>query len=215
MQHREKASILEWLCQYIVALHKENGMAANAPKIVIRKYGNRRLYDTSTSRYINLDELAAMVRNGKEVEVIDAATGEDLTRVTLTQIIAEESKDHPAGLPLELLRQLIMATDRVRQDYLAWYLKSAFEGYQKIQSSLQSSLAQVGSAALSPLETIRNLLHVGASPPEESKSEVEELRARIAELEARLDKEKKSKKSSPPQKKTASRKRVSRPPRRS
>lgn len=185
-------------------------MAINAPKIVIRKYGNRRLYDTSTSRYINLDELAALVRNGKEVEVLDAATGEDLTRVTLTQIIVEETKDHPAGLPLELLRQLILASDKVRQDYLAWYLKSAFEGYQKLQSSLQSGLAQVGSAALSPLETIRNLLHADAPP--QSGEEVTQLRARIAELEGQLKAQKKSKAGSRrAQMKPVTKKRVSQP----
>ncbi len=188
-------------------------MSTNAPKVVIRKYGNRRLYDTSTSRYINLDELAALVRNGKEVEVVDAATGEDLTRVTLTQIIVEETKDHPAGLPLELLRQLILASDKVRQDYLAWYLKSAFEGYQKIQSSLQSGLAQVGSAALSPLDTIRNLLHVGPTSPDERDEEVAQLRTRIAELEAQLKKRSSKARTSQIEKKT-SRKRVSQPRRR-
>jgi polyhydroxyalkanoate synthesis repressor PhaR len=211
MQQQEKSSIRMDLCQYIVALHKDRGMGMNAPKIVIRKYGNRRLYDTSTSRYVNLEELAAMVRNGNEVEVVDAATGEDLTRVTLTQIIAEETKDHPAGLPLELLRQLILASDKVRQDYLMWYLKSAFEGYQKIQSSLQSGLAQVGSAALSPLETIRNLLHV-PSPNDVAEQEIKVLRTRVAELEAQLNKQKKSKRSLPrAQEKTKSRKPISRP----
>ena len=60
-------------------------------KVVIRKYANRRLYDTSASRYVNLEDIAAMIRNGTEVQVIDAKTGQDLTRVTLTQIILEEA----------------------------------------------------------------------------------------------------------------------------
>ena len=81
--------------------------------VTIKKYGNRRLYDTSTSQYINLEKIATLIRNGKQVRVVDAKTGEDLTRVTLTQIIVEDAKDEPTGLPLALLRQLIVASDRV------------------------------------------------------------------------------------------------------
>ena len=101
--------------------------------VVIKKYGNRRLYDTAGSRYVNLEDLAALVRAGKEVRVVDAKSGRDLTRVTLTQIITEDAKDKPTGLPLELLRQLIMASDEVRQEFLMWYLKSAFDTYAKLQ----------------------------------------------------------------------------------
>ena len=150
---------------------------ANRP-VTIKKYGNRRLYDTSASRYVNLDDVAAMVRNGTDVKVADAETGEDLTRVTLTQIIVEEAKGQPSGLPLELLRQLIMASDHVRQEFMSWYLKSAFDSYQKVQSAVQSGLEQLGSAALSPLEMVKSFL-----PGEES--EVERLRRRVAELEAK------------------------------
>src|SRR5579859_7100438 len=95
--------------------------------VIIKKYGNRRLYDTSGSRYVNLDEIAALIRKGVQVQVVDAKTGEDLTRVTLTQIITEDAKDKPTGLPLELLRQLIVASDEVRQEFIMWYLKSAFD----------------------------------------------------------------------------------------
>ncbi len=67
-------------------------------RIVIKKYANRRLYDTSNSRYINLEDIAALVRNGKDVQVVDASTGEDITRVTLTQIIVEDAKGQPCGI---------------------------------------------------------------------------------------------------------------------
>lgn len=152
--------------------------------IVIRKYENRRLYDTSSSRYVNLEDVAAMIRGGTEVEVVDAKTGEDLTRVTLTQIITEDAKGQPAGLPLELLRQLIMASDRAGQEFIMWYLKAAFETYRKVQDTVQSGLSDVRSAAISPLQTMRNLLLPAAVP--EQNSEVEELRRRVAELESRL-----------------------------
>ncbi|MBZ5646934.1 MAG: pesticin [Acidobacteriia bacterium] len=126
--------------------------------MVIKKYGNRRLYDTSASRYINLDDIARLVRNGKDVRVIDAKTGDDLTRVTLTQIIVEDAKEQPAGLPLELLRQLIVATDHVGREFVMWYLKSAFSTYQKMQNALQGGLTEVRSAALSPLDVMKDLI---------------------------------------------------------
>jgi polyhydroxyalkanoate synthesis repressor PhaR len=65
------------------------------PATVIRKYPNRRLYDTSAGKYVNLEELASMVRNGKDIQVLDAKTGDDLTRVVLTQIIMEDAKEQP------------------------------------------------------------------------------------------------------------------------
>lgn len=151
--------------------------------VVIKKYGNRRLYDTTNSRYVNLDEIADLVRQGTEVQVLDAKTGRDLTRVTLTQIITEDARDKPTGLPLELLRQLIMASDQVRQEFVMWYLKSAFDTYQQVQDAVQNRLSEVGSAILSPMETMKRFL---GAPRPETNSELAALRKRVAELEARL-----------------------------
>ncbi len=155
-------------------------------KVVIKKYANRRLYDTSASRYINLEDIAALIRNGTEVQVLDATSGEDLTRVTLTQVITEDAKEGPSGLPLELLRQLIVTTDRVGQEFILWYLKSAYDTYQSVQNSVQSRLSEMQSAAMSPLQMVKNL--VAGSPPPEAKdsgTELERLQRRIAELEAK------------------------------
>jgi polyhydroxyalkanoate synthesis repressor PhaR len=156
--------------------------------VVIKKYGNRRLYDSSSSKYVNLDEIAGFIREGKDVKVVDAKTGQDLTRVTLTQIITEDAKDKPTGLPLELLRQLIVASDEVRQEFMMWYLKSAFDTYQKVQDAVQSRLGEVQSAILSPVDLMKRFLGgpVSAPAPTESASELDALRKRIAELEARL-----------------------------
>ncbi len=154
--------------------------------IVIKKYANRRLYDTSSSRYINLEDIAALVRNGKDLQVVDASTGEDLTRVTLTQIIVEDARGQPSGLPLELLRQLIVASDRVGQEFIMWYLKSAFDAYQKVQSSLQTRLSEMQSAALSPLQVVKNFLQsTGAEKSGDNSEEVRELRQRLAQLETK------------------------------
>ena len=154
--------------------------------VVIKKYGNRRLYDTAGSRYVNLDDLAALVRSGKEVRVVDAKSGRDLTRVILTQIITEDARGKPTGLPLELLRQLIMATDEVRQEFLMWYLKSAFDTFQKLQDTVQNRLSEVQSAILSPVDMMKRFLGTASPNQEEEPSEVEMLRQRIAQLEQRL-----------------------------
>jgi len=157
--------------------------------VVIKKYGNRRLYDTVTSRYVNLDDIAALIREGKDVKVLDAKTGQDLTRVTLTQIITEDVKGKPTGLPLELLRQLIVASDEVRQEFIMWYLKSAFDTYQKVQDAVQNRLGEMQSAILSPVELMRRFLGTTATPPlVPATTEVDALRRRVAELEARLEK---------------------------
>jgi polyhydroxyalkanoate synthesis repressor PhaR len=152
--------------------------------VIIRKYANRRLYDTFSKKYVNLEDIAALVRQGAEVQVIDAKTREDLTRVVLTQIIVEDAKGQPTGLPLELLRQLIVASDRAGQEFIMWYLKSAFDSYHRIQETLQSHLSEVRTAALSPLHLMKNLL--GVPPTEETDGELKELRRRVAELEEAL-----------------------------
>ncbi len=156
--------------------------------VLIKKYGNRRLYDSSNSQYVNLDDIAGLVREGKQVQVVDAKTGQDLTRVTLTQIITEDAKEKQTGLPLELLRQLIVASDEVRQEFVMWYLKSAFDTYQKVQDSMQSRLGEVQSAILSPVDMMKKFLGAAAptAPQAEVEPELDALRKRIAELEARL-----------------------------
>jgi polyhydroxyalkanoate synthesis repressor PhaR len=156
--------------------------------VIIRKYANRRLYDTSAGRYVNLDDVAAVIRKGEEVQVVDATTGEDLTRVVLTQIIVEDAKGQPTGLPLELLRQLIIASDRAGQEFLMWYLRSAFDAYSNVQDAVQARLRDVRTAAMAPISMMSNIL--GVTTPAAADGEVERLRSRIQELEAQLGKTK-------------------------
>ena len=151
--------------------------------MLIKKYPNRRLYNTSSRAYVNLNDLAALIRKGEEVQVVDAKTGEDISRVVLTQIILEDAKDAPTGLPLELLRQLIMASDRAGQEFIMWYLKSAFDTYEKVQDAVQTRLQDVRSAALSPLNLVKSLLN--PPPDTRAEDELEQLRRRVAELEQR------------------------------
>jgi polyhydroxyalkanoate synthesis repressor PhaR len=163
----------------------KNEVSAMSARVVIKKYPNRRLYDTSSSAYVNLEDIARMVRIGKDLQVVDAITGEDLTRVTLTQIIVEDAKDQPTGLPLELLRQLIQASDHAGREFIMWYLRSAFDAYQKMHGALQTGFAGVKDVATSPVDTLRSFLR-GPERPAASPEDAEELKRRIADLEARL-----------------------------
>jgi polyhydroxyalkanoate synthesis repressor PhaR len=160
--------------------------------IVVKKYANRRLYDTSAGRYVNLEDLAAVIRKGEEIQVLDAKSGEDLTRVVLTQIIVEDAKGQTTGLPLELLRQLIVSSDRAGREFMMWYLKSAFDAYRNVQDTVQAKLSDVRSAALAPLSIFGNIF--GGAPAGEG--ETERLRRRVEELEALL--KEKEKDGSPP-----------------
>ena len=180
-----------------------------SPTIVIKKYPNRRLYDTGKSRYINLEDIAAFIREGKDVQVVDAQTGEDLTRVTLTQIIVDDAKQQPTGLPLELLKQLIVSSDQVGRGFIMWYLKSAYDAYHAVQTKLQSGLTEMQSAAMSPIGMMKDFIQsqvVGKSAQESSPGTREELRVlreRVRELEARMEKPKNKR---APQKRKAARK---------
>jgi polyhydroxyalkanoate synthesis repressor PhaR len=176
---------------YLYRVQSSTGRIKMKPApLIIKKYGNRRLYDSSRSQYVNLDDIAALIRAGKDVQIVDAKTGQDLTRVTLTQIITEDAKDKPTGLPLELLRQLIVASDEVRQEFVMWYLKSAFDTYQKVQDAVQNRLGEVQSAILSPVDIMKSFLGSTAPPRPrvETEPELDALRKRVAELEARLKK---------------------------
>ncbi len=134
----------------------------------IRKYGNRRLYDTTAKRYVNLDEIAQMVRDGEDIQVLDANTQEDLTRTILTQIIVEDARNRNGGLPTEILRELVALSDKAKHEGLVVYLRAAFETYRRAQHA--------------PVEFMRNLF----APKTAETAQMDELRRRVEELERLL-----------------------------
>jgi len=101
--------------------------------IIIKKYANRRLYDTSTSSYVTLDHLSDLVREGRDFEVRDAKTGEDLTRQVLTQIIFEQETKGPGALPLNFLRQLIGFYGGGAQTFLPAFLDMSMNAFSDAQ----------------------------------------------------------------------------------
>jgi polyhydroxyalkanoate synthesis repressor PhaR len=117
--------------------------------VLIKKYGNRRLYDTGESRYITQEELAAAIKRGVDVRVVDAKTHEDLTQATLAQLVIENA--HAArALPVALLTQLIRLDDDALVEFFGRYVTSALEMYLTAKRGVQS-LAQSSPLLRMPL----------------------------------------------------------------
>src|SRR5688572_25587181 len=114
------------------------GEAAQNPRTrskIIKRYSNRKLYDTERSKYVTLDEIARMIKAGEEVTIIDNETKEDLTSVTLTQIIFEEEK-RESRMPLPMLRNLIQTGGEALQEFFAKSLKEpALHGVEELKQS--------------------------------------------------------------------------------
>ena len=115
-----------------------------APKsaVVIKKYANRRLYNTATSTYVTLDDLATMVKAGTDFVVYDAKTGEEITRSVLTQIIFEEESKGTNLLPINFLRQLIGFYGDSMQAFVPSYLEFSLDNLSKEQDKFRQQLLE-------------------------------------------------------------------------
>lgn len=169
--------------------------------VVIKKYSNRRLYDTQASRYITLDELADRIKSGTDVRVVDAKTDVDLTQATLTQIILE---NRAKLLPVPLLTQLIRMNDEALAEFFGRYMGWALEMYMQAKKSAMAlgtynPLASVPFAATnalarmfmggSPWETPGAPPPMPAPPPPPPvESDVDALRRELEELKQSLQK---------------------------
>ena len=116
--------------------------AAARPPVVVKKYANRRLYNTEASSYVTLDDLAGMVRQGRDFVVYDAKSGEDITRSVLTQIIVEEESKGRNLLPESFLRQLIAFYGDSLQSLVPRYLEMAMSGFARQQEQMRRSMEQ-------------------------------------------------------------------------
>lgn len=118
------------------------------PPVVVKKYANRRLYNTETSSYITLDNLADMIRAGRDFVVYDAKSGEDITRGVLTQIIVEEESKGTSMLPTAFLRQLIGFYGGSLQGVVPRYLEQAMSTFARQQQQLRQVVQQTFSPFL-------------------------------------------------------------------
>ena len=194
------------------------GEKREAAPVIVRKYANRRLYDTAASRYVTLDDLCAMVKDGVEFEVRDARTGKDITRSVLTQIIFEQEARGEYLLPVGFLRRLIGCYDDGLRALVPPYLEVAMDSFADNSERMRRN-AQGGFGEFSPLHAMRELGEAnaaafrnamgmfdpfargdaesgnGAAPqaPEDApaqaptRSEVDELRAQLSQMQERLD----------------------------
>jgi len=131
-----------------------SAMAEEKEPITIKKYANRRLYNTGTSTYVTLEDLAAMVKDGEDFVVYDAKTGEDITRSVLAQIIFEqENKEGQSLLPITFLRQLIRFYGDSMQMLVPRYLEQSIETFTREQGKFREQMAQAfGAGGFGPIE---------------------------------------------------------------
>src|SRR3954462_2490545 len=169
-------------------------MAKSTGKVTIKKYANRRLYDTESSTYITLDRLAQMVREGREFEVVDAKSGEDITRQVLTQIIVDEESRGTTMLPINFLKQLIGLYGNSMQNFVPQYLEAAMDAFQRNQSAVRDAL---GGNVLADLAKRNMAMFEDASRAFTGKAkteakpntnDVDQLKAELAALQAKVDK---------------------------
>ena len=175
--------------------------------IRIRKYANRRLYNTATSSYVTLADLAQLVRDGVDFTVEDAKSGEDLTRATLTQIIVDEEQNGANMLPVSLLRQIVS----MYRDSAGWmlpaYLEQSMEWFTANQDVMRreveraygpslpfGSLDDLGKRNMALFEQAMRFWNpAGAAKPEpeartpDAGSELQAMRSEIARMQERLD----------------------------
>ena len=157
--------------------------------ILIKKYENRRLYDATNSRYVNLDEVAKMLQNGDDVRVVDAGTGEDITRLILTQIIVEDAKGPNSNFPIDVLRQMVIASGRASQESALKYMKTMLDIYQNTYRVMTPPLnpfefVQRKDAAAHPAPEPAQPAETHAQSPHPESADVDELKRKVAELEA-------------------------------
>lgn len=171
--------------------------------VIIKKYANRRLYNTESSSYITLDHLALMTREGRDFKVIDAKTEEDITHNILTQIIMEEENRGQTMLPVSFLRQLISLYGDSMQAMVPQYLEASMEAFRRNQAQFRSAMegafaggpfAALAKRNMEMFEAAANAFK-GATPemPSESPApaggdDLASLKSQLAELQSKIEK---------------------------
>jgi polyhydroxyalkanoate synthesis repressor PhaR len=183
-------------------------MADEKEPITIKKYANRRLYNTGTSAYVTLEDLATMVKAGENFVVFDAKTGEDITRSVLAQIIFEqENKEGQSLLPITFLRQLIRFYGDSMQMLVPRYLEQSMQSFAGQQEKFREQMAQAfGGVGFGTMEDqVRRNMEMfektfamfapfargqskpAADKPQGSSGEMDDLKRQLDELQKRLD----------------------------
>jgi polyhydroxyalkanoate synthesis repressor PhaR len=166
--------------------------------VIIKKYANRRLYNTQSSKYITLDFLADLTRKDIEFQVLDAKSGEDITHAILTQIIMEEENTGQGMLPVNFLRQIISLYGDSMQGLVPQFLESSMDNFRKNQRQVQDAIesaitsgpfGHIAKQNIDMMRAARDAFIPNLAGTKGSKNEgVDDLKRQIAELQARIDK---------------------------
>ncbi len=181
--------------------------ASGTGPVIIKKYANRRLYNTESSSYITLDHLAAMTREGRDFKVVDAKTDDDITHNVLTQIIMEEEARGQTMLPVNFLRQLISLYGDSMQAVVPGYLEASMESFRRNQQQFKSAVegafanspfAEMAKRNMAMFEAATHAFKPGAegaapTPPAEAvvaskDDEIAALKAELASLQDKIAK---------------------------
>ena len=180
-------------------------MSTETQPTVIKKYANRRLYDTESSSYITLDAIAALVRENKDFQVVDAKSGEDITHQILTQIIMErETSGEKQMLPVSFLRDLIGMYGNSMQAMMPSYLEASMTSFRKNREQLQEAfqkgveanpMARMVETNLKLMQGAAEVFMPGSKPPATkpsatkpaSKDELAQMREQMAAMQKKLD----------------------------
>jgi polyhydroxyalkanoate synthesis repressor PhaR len=117
---------------------KKREESAESDQIVIKRHGNRRLYNTETKTYVNMEDLAKLVRDGNDIKVVDSTTKEDVTKAVLIQVILEEEKNKKTILPTEFLFQILRSREDSVQDFFKNHLAASFTAYLKTKEEFDN-----------------------------------------------------------------------------
>lgn len=185
-------------------------MAKDSDPLLIKRYASRRLYNTETSDYVTLDDIAGFIRDGREVQIIDLKTGDDLTRQYLLQIIAEHESRGENVLPVDVLTDLVRSYTTQAQSVVPQFLAASFEMLREGQSKMMENLGTIPNpmASMPGFEAMQAQQQAflkammqgwgaaGASAPEqdddnatddaEKEAELEAIKKQLAELQAKL-----------------------------
>lgn len=178
-------------------------MAATDTPLLIKRYASRRLYNTETSDYVTLEDIAGFIREGREVQIVDLKSGDDLTRQYLLQIIAEHESRGENMLPVGVLNDLVRSYTDQAQSMVPQFLAASLEMLREGQSQMMENMNKVNPMAGVPgfealqaqqeafMKAMSGMMGTtvpGAEAEDETSAEEERLKAEMAELQAKLDK---------------------------
>jgi polyhydroxyalkanoate synthesis repressor PhaR len=181
-------------------------MAKNEEPVTIKKYANRRLYNTGTSTYVTLEDLAVMVKEGEDFVVYDAKTGEDITRSVLTQIIFEQENKGTNLLPITFLRQVIRFYGDSMQTLLPRYLEVSIDSFTREQEKLREQMSKAFGGVGFPVNVLEDQVRrnmemferafamflpfaqkEGGAEGFGSDQDIDELKRQVSEMQKRLE----------------------------